>query len=77
MRIGSDHDIEEEYQESVGYYGMGDLTLTMLRRYKVENIVICLAFKDYDILKNFSSDCKVEICKRLKGFILDLYTYNK
>ena len=46
----------------------------MLGRYKIVNLMICILFKDYSILKAVTHSNQEAVCSKLKEFLLEFYS---
>jgi hypothetical protein len=65
---------KEDKEEGKGFEGLGDLLLDQMARYRIDNVVICIAFQGYNIMKGVREKNFEGICGRVKEFILELYS---
>ena len=65
---------EIKKKETKGFEGLGELTLQMLDRYKIDNIVICIVIKDFNQLRAVETKNFEGILGKLKEFLLELYS---
>lgn len=64
----------EKRKEGTGFEGLAEVVLSMLGRYKIVNLIICILFKDYSILKAVTHSNLEAVCSKLKEFLLEFYS---
>jgi hypothetical protein len=65
---------KEDKEEGKGFEGLGDLLLDQMARYRIDNVVICVAFLGHNIMKGVREKNFEVVCGRVKEFILELYS---
>lgn len=70
----SDNQMCEFSEEKNGFESLAERMMFILRKFKVENVIVSVCFYEYDMLKATMDNNFDVVTKRLKEFVLDLYS---
>lgn len=71
--VGTETQIEEKL-ETPGFEGVGSTILTMLDRYKIDNVLICVVARDFSLMRASDDRSFETVCRFTKEFLLELYS---
>jgi hypothetical protein len=77
VRVTDDDDPSEMHEfseEATGFETLSERLMFVLRKFKVENVIVSVCLYEYDLIKATMDNNFDNVTKRLKEFVLELYS---